>query len=295
MMNLEDNFTFGDQFFIDKYPEDEQGKANVDTKVESMVTVPIQQAYSSAPTLSTHVIDLSPPKPKKICANFEKRHKLQNKTIQALSSRVFTLENHDLYSKIYNYVNETVKESVHNALQAPVPLYEALESSIDHENREEFLEAIAKSQKRCYDDQDLPLPLPKDSDQSKKKRHDSDASASQQPLIKTRPDWLKPIPEEDTPDELEPDWVIPPNNLPEPENNWANSIAKTCKDPEENKLIQKTRDMGSFIKWYCNRLGKSKLVKGDLEGQAYKLIRPFHKNNISLQFQMEECQLLLTD
>ncbi|GJS35445.1 hypothetical protein Tco_0533827 [Tanacetum coccineum] len=52
--------------------------------------------------------------------------------------------------------------------------------------------------------------------------------------------------------------------------------------------------MGSFIKWYCKHIGKSKLSKADLEGLAFKLVRPFHKNNISLQFQMEECYLLLT-
>ncbi|GJV79191.1 hypothetical protein Tco_1515061 [Tanacetum coccineum] len=52
--------------------------------------------------------------------------------------------------------------------------------------------------------------------------------------------------------------------------------------------------MGSFIKWYCKRIGKSKLTKADLEGPAFKLVRPFHKNSISLKFQMEECHLLLT-
>ncbi|GJZ36532.1 hypothetical protein Tco_0582723, partial [Tanacetum coccineum] len=52
--------------------------------------------------------------------------------------------------------------------------------------------------------------------------------------------------------------------------------------------------MGSFIKWYCKQIGKSKLVKADLEGPAYKLVRPFHKN-IYLQFQMEDCHLLLID
>nr|GEU49415.1 hypothetical protein [Tanacetum cinerariifolium] len=53
--------------------------------------------------------------------------------------------------------------------------------------------------------------------------------------------------------------------------------------------------MGSFIKCHCKQIGKSKVVKADLEGIAYKLVRPFHKNIISLQFQMEECHLLLTD
>ncbi|GKA41635.1 hypothetical protein Tco_0734295 [Tanacetum coccineum] len=69
------------------------------------------------------------------------------------------------------------------------------------------------------------------------------------PKIKTRPDWLKPIPEEERPETPESDWAIPPNYLPEPENNWANSLANSYQDPEENKLFQKTGDMGSFIKW----------------------------------------------
>ncbi|GKA19349.1 hypothetical protein Tco_0699264 [Tanacetum coccineum] len=62
MKNL-DNFTFGDHFIADKSPKDEPRNANMETEVESMVTVPIHQASSSVPPLSTPVIDLSPPKP----------------------------------------------------------------------------------------------------------------------------------------------------------------------------------------------------------------------------------------
>ncbi|GJU66347.1 hypothetical protein Tco_1252606 [Tanacetum coccineum] len=63
MKNLEDNFTFGDQVINDKSQEDELGKTTVESEVESMVIVPIQQASSSAPPLNTPVIDLSSPKP----------------------------------------------------------------------------------------------------------------------------------------------------------------------------------------------------------------------------------------
>ncbi|GKA41634.1 hypothetical protein Tco_0734294 [Tanacetum coccineum] len=170
--------TTEEHFLNDKPTEEEPGKANV----ESMVTIPIHQASSSVPPLSTPIIDLTPPKPVsplvqelKICANFEKKQKLQDKTTQALSSKVFTLENHDLYSKIDNYVNETVKE-----VPEYKALYDALEVSIHRKNREEFVEATAKSRKRRHDDQDPLPPPPKDSDQSKKKRHDSDASALKQ-------------------------------------------------------------------------------------------------------------------
>ncbi|GJW45757.1 hypothetical protein Tco_0077403, partial [Tanacetum coccineum] len=61
--NLEDAYTIGDQFINDKSAEDEPRKLNVEAEVISMATVPIFQASSSVPPLSTPVIDLSPPKP----------------------------------------------------------------------------------------------------------------------------------------------------------------------------------------------------------------------------------------
>ncbi|GKD27244.1 hypothetical protein Tco_1233458, partial [Tanacetum coccineum] len=112
---------------------------------------------------------------------------------------------------------------------------------------DKFLAEKDKSRKRPRDDQDPPPPP--DSYLSKKKRHDSNASGLKQPpapqsrklltlekllpappsrkdtdiahlpKINTRPDWLKPVPEEDRPETPEPDWIIPPNDLPEAENN----------------------------------------------------------------------------
>ncbi|GJX86116.1 hypothetical protein Tco_0336890 [Tanacetum coccineum] len=90
MKYLEDNFTFGDQFINDKSQEDEPGKTTVETKLESMVTIPIQQASSSIPPLSTLVIDLSPPKPmsppfqEPIIVNFHHQHPHYNRAEQIL-------------------------------------------------------------------------------------------------------------------------------------------------------------------------------------------------------------------
>ncbi|GJZ46342.1 hypothetical protein Tco_0593938 [Tanacetum coccineum] len=162
-----------------------------------------------------------------------------------------------------------------------ITLYEALEASMDHDNMEEFVKATAKSPWKTSDTREAPSSSSKQNNapQSEQPVNDvpipndvhisnlEDIGAAHLPKIKTRPNWLKP----------------------------ANAIANAYKDPEENKLIRKTGDMGSFIKWYCKQIGKSKLSKADLEGPAFKLVRPFHKNNISLQFQMEECHLLLTD
>ncbi|GJT50817.1 hypothetical protein Tco_0976974 [Tanacetum coccineum] len=78
--------------------------------------------------------------------------------------------------------------------------------------------------------------------------------------------WFKLIPEEERPATPEPEWTIPSNDYPKLENNWANVYATTYQDPTENKLQRKTSDIGSFIKWFCKRIGKKKLCKADLEG-----------------------------
>nr|GEU87928.1 retrovirus-related Pol polyprotein from transposon TNT 1-94 [Tanacetum cinerariifolium] len=175
MKNLDDAYTFRDQFLDDISTEYDPGKLNMDSKVVFMVTVPIHQTSSSVPPLSTPIIDLSPPKP-------------------------------DLPHKINQTVNIVVKEAVHIALQAPlrdrfrelpeadmkeilhqwmfesgsykslpkhVALYEALEASMERENEDEFLAEKDMSRKRCRNDQDPPLPS-SDSYPSKKRRHDSD-------------------------------------------------------------------------------------------------------------------------
>nr|GEY94637.1 hypothetical protein [Tanacetum cinerariifolium] len=149
---------------------------------------------------------------------------------------VYKLEHHDLYSKIDKQVNEVVKKAIHNALSHPdhTTLYEALKVSM---------------------------------------QQSEDTGATHLPKIKARPEWLKPIPEEETLETPKLDWVISPNDLPETENNWADAMAKMYKDPKENKLLQKTGDMPSFTQWYCKQIGKKNLVKADFKNQI-DLINP---------------------
>ncbi|GKE55558.1 hypothetical protein Tco_1494743, partial [Tanacetum coccineum] len=84
--------------------------------------------------------------------------------------------------------------------------------------------------------------------------------------------WFKPIPESERPATPEPEWTIPPNDFPEPENNWVNTYATTYQVPAENKLQRNIYDIGSFIKWFCRRTGKKKLCKADLEGDKKRKI-----------------------
>ncbi|GJQ95610.1 hypothetical protein Tco_0006749 [Tanacetum coccineum] len=64
---------------------------------------------------------------------------------------------------------------------------------------------------------------------------------------------------------------------------------------DENKLHNKIDDIGSFIRWYCRRIGKEELSKANLEGPTSMMVKGFHENNISLQFHVEECHKLLTN
>ncbi|GKB63443.1 hypothetical protein Tco_0919629, partial [Tanacetum coccineum] len=122
-----------------------------------------------------------------------------------------------------------------------------------------------------------------------------DTDNAHMPKILDTTTWFRPILEEERPASPEPEWVIPPIDLPEADNNWANAFAKAHQDPDENKLHNKIDDIGSFIRWYCRRIGKEELSKADLEGPAFMMVKGFHENNISLQFQMEECHKLLTN
>ncbi|GKD56085.1 hypothetical protein Tco_1289472, partial [Tanacetum coccineum] len=97
-----------------------------------------------------------------------------------------------------------------------------------------------------------------------------DTNNAHVPKVPDTTTWFKPIPKEERPATPEPEWTIPPNDFPEPENNWANAYT-------------------------TSRTGKKKLCKADLEGPTFNLVKAFHKNNVSLQFQMDECHKLLTN
>ncbi|GKA53698.1 retrovirus-related pol polyprotein from transposon TNT 1-94 [Tanacetum coccineum] len=119
----------------------------------------------------------------------------------------------------------------------------------------------SKQQSSHYSEQpveDIPMPDTANISDSE------DTDSAHLPKIKPRSEWLKPIPEEDRPETPKPDWYVPTNDLPEPENNWADALTKSYKDLEENKLLRKTCDMGSFITWFCKIIGKKKLNQVDL-------------------------------
>nr|GFA94160.1 hypothetical protein [Tanacetum cinerariifolium] len=117
---------------------------------------PLPHQSASVPNLASCVSVLE-----QVCANFEKRHTLQDNTVQGISSRLFTLKLRDLPHKVNQTGNEVVKEEWFlKSLPGHVALYEALEASMKCANRDEFLAKKYKSRKRCHDDQDPPPPPP---------------------------------------------------------------------------------------------------------------------------------------
>ncbi|GKF33625.1 hypothetical protein Tco_0106825 [Tanacetum coccineum] len=107
-------------------------------------------------------------------------------------------------------------------------------------------------------------------------------------------DWWKPHDDDERPATPEPAWVIPTSHIPDPVNNWANALATTYQAPAKNSLIEKTGDMRTFMNWYCQQVGKTKLTQAYFEGQAYEVLKAFYPNGIHLQFQMEECHKMIT-
>ncbi|GKF26129.1 hypothetical protein Tco_0082023, partial [Tanacetum coccineum] len=60
-VNLDKEFSFIDQFIVEKSQEDEPEKTNTEVEVQSMVTVPIHQDTSPVPLMTTPVIDITDP------------------------------------------------------------------------------------------------------------------------------------------------------------------------------------------------------------------------------------------
>ncbi|GJT36509.1 hypothetical protein Tco_0926928 [Tanacetum coccineum] len=246
-----------------------------------------QALVFTATTSTTTTTRLLPPSPQQ-----------QSITDSELAARGFNLELRDLPYKIDETVRETVKEAVQVALQAPlrerfrdlpeadmkeilhqrmfetgsykslpehIALYEALEASMERAQRDEFFaerdkEAPSSSSKQQfgpYSEQpvkDIPIPDTANISDS------DDTGSAHLPKNTLRPEWLKPIPEEDRPATPEPVWVIPTSHIPDAVNNWANALATTYQAPVEN----------------------SELTQADFEGQAYEVVKAFYPDVVHL-------------
>ncbi|GKD03779.1 hypothetical protein Tco_1178753 [Tanacetum coccineum] len=149
------------------------------------------------------------------------------------------------------------------------------------------LDRTPKLKKRHHDDQD---PLSNsEKEEKKKRRKDIDASKSQKDKNPTKSSKEDKAPSE-------PSKIDKTMNFEESVQDAEidfNEMVDANKDPKEfNDLIGSTIDFTKFAK---NYLKKDKLMKADLEGPAFALLKGNFKNNIELEYNMEQCYLALTD
>nr|GEU47922.1 hypothetical protein [Tanacetum cinerariifolium] len=138
MNNLEDVYAIEDQFITNKSTEDEPEKPNVEAEVVSMVTVPIYQASSSVPPLSTPI-----PIDEAVC---ESVREFVHVALQApLRDRLRELPEADMKEILHQRMFET---GTYKSLPEHVALYEALKASMERANMDELLTKMDKSRKR---------------------------------------------------------------------------------------------------------------------------------------------------
>ncbi|GKC20819.1 hypothetical protein Tco_1022969, partial [Tanacetum coccineum] len=299
MKNLEDTDNFGDQFLYDKPTEDDQEKSKVVNESDFTILDPSHQTVTTTlPEITTFI---------------------------ALQLRVAKLEKDMSEVKKTDHsaaVSASIKSQVPAVKYSVLPGPESIKNQESEKSPKEIIrikkEQCEKKQESTYTirstdkvaleefdlknslfkhmhknrtanrnpanfhlyhalmealiaDEDAMDKEVKDREKTTRERHDNlrtpitPHSQGVRPLL-----GFKPIPKQRPDYTLNPEWTIPPNDFPELENNWANTYATT-------------------------RTGKKKLCKADLEGPAFNLVKAFHKNNVFLQYQMDECHKLLTN
>ncbi|GJS62893.1 hypothetical protein Tco_0677457 [Tanacetum coccineum] len=83
-----------------------------------------------------------------------------------------------------------------------------------------------------------------------------DTDNAYMPKIPDTTTWFRPMPEEERLASPEPEWVIPLIDLPEADNNWANTFAKAHQDPDEKQAIITKIEVYSSSHMYCIRIEK---------------------------------------
>ncbi|GJX61126.1 retrovirus-related pol polyprotein from transposon TNT 1-94 [Tanacetum coccineum] len=275
-------------------------------------TADLVEKYSVLPTPESSKKQESKKSPEEIIRiKREQEEKKQEPTYTIKSTDKVALEEFDLKSALFKFMH---KNKFANRNPANYRLYHALmEALIEDENDmdKEVADTI-KDHKRKHDndddddDDDEGPPVGSNQGKSTKRRRTRESESAKRPSTAKEsskdkdpkvgskldipisdeghvsdpedtnnahmpkvPDtttWFRPILEEERPASSEPELVIPPIDLPEADNNWANAFTKV-----------------------------QELSKSDLEGPAFMMVKGFHENIISLQFQMEECHKLLTN
>ncbi|GKD43633.1 hypothetical protein Tco_1268278, partial [Tanacetum coccineum] len=199
----------------------------------------------------------------------EQEEKKQEPTYTIKLTDKAVLEEFDLKSAIFQ---STHKNKSANRNPANYRLYHALmEALIADENvMDKEVTDTVKDHKRKHngddddDNDDKGPPAGSNQGKSTKKRRRRESESAKKPSTTKESSKSK-----------DPKVGSKTGHVSDPEdtdNNMANSFSKAHQDPDENKLHKKIDDIGSFIRWYCRRIGKEELSKADPEGPTFMMI-----------------------
>nr|GEU62005.1 hypothetical protein [Tanacetum cinerariifolium] len=212
MKNIDDAFTFGDQFLNEKSTKYKPRKVNVETEAESMVTVPIHQASSSAPPLSTPIINLSPAKLssplhttlyKALKASMDRENREEFNEEMDKSRKRHYDDQDSLIHPPKDSDQRKKKRQISDASALKQPLVQKSSAWKTSDTRKapfsSSKQKFASPSEHPIDD----IPIPDGAYHS----DSEDTSVAHLAKIKTRPNWLKPLPEEEAPETPKPDWM----------------------------------------------------------------------------------------
>ncbi|GJT39120.1 hypothetical protein Tco_0938985 [Tanacetum coccineum] len=226
-----------------------------------MVTVLIYQASSAVLPLSTQVIDLSPPKPASSTTQtpifttttmttttpLPSHPEQQSTTESELAKRVAALE-----KKLFDLeqTNKNLDNTTRNLGSRVYTLdLRDLPHKIDEAVHENFKEVVQIA---------LQAPL--------RDRFRDLSEEDMKEMLHQRMDEF--LAEKDKSRKRRSDDQDPPPPPPDSDQ------TTTYQAPAKNSLLEKTRDMRTFMNWYCQKMGKTELTQADLEGQAYEVANP---------------------
>ncbi|GKA79008.1 hypothetical protein Tco_0785545 [Tanacetum coccineum] len=300
-------------------------------KVLERHTADLIEKYSVLPGPESIQNQESEKSPKEIIRiKKEQGEEKQDSTYSIRSTDKVDLEEFDLKSALFKHMNK-IKSANRNT--ANYHLYHALMEALiaDEDAMDKEVADKVKDHKRKHDSDDdkdddddkgpsagsnqgrstkrrrsdfatsgSAQPPPKDDDQSSKKPRESDASASKQHPALTLTGWQitdtrdvvvdSSMPRSDTESEHS---EQSSDDIPMQDEGHVSDLEDT-----DNAHIPKV----STTTWFKPipegegpATRKKKLCKADLEGPAFNLVKAFHKNNVFLQYQMDECHKLLTN
>ncbi|GKB16631.1 hypothetical protein Tco_0850554 [Tanacetum coccineum] len=257
----------------------------ITTTTPTTLPPPLQQQSTTESELTEHVTALE-----KKLFDLEQNNKNLDNTTQNLGSRA------PLRDYFKDLSEEDMKEMLHQrmfrtgsykSLLENIALYEVLEASMERVQRDKFLtekdkSCSSKQQSGPHAEQpveDIPI---QDSDNISDLE---DTNSAHLPKTKQRPEWLKPMSDDERPATPEPAWVIPTSHIPNAVNNGANALATTYQASAENSLLAKTentRTNSSLIDTQLNQAIRADHQKYTIAEKDFKNLYPSDFEDLNL-------------